>query len=51
MQTTSLRQLSGGQCPMKLLCVVELVYVGFIGLRDAWPFQPQAQGRLLLEAQ
>ena len=28
-------QLAGGQCLVELLCVVELVYIGFLGLRDA----------------
>ena len=51
MQATPLRHLTGAQCPMESLCVVELVYVDFLGLKNARPFQSQRQKMLLLGTQ
>ena len=51
MQTTPHRQLTGGQCPVELICVGKLVDVGFLRVTDTWPFQPQRQNILLLGAE
>ena len=37
MHTTPLRQLTGDQCSVELCCVVGLVCVGFVGLRERDP--------------
>ena len=44
-------RLTGGQCPAEQLYVMDNVHIGFLGLSDAWPLQPQRKNMLPLETQ
>ena len=47
MQTTPLRQLTGGRYQVDQSCMEVLVYVGFPELKNALPFRLQKQSTLL----